>query len=108
MFLLQVQHDNYINIYFSNYINNFIVLYKRRKAESMYKTEIKEIKYKFARNLAKIRKSKNLTQENLAELIGVYREHIAKVETGKRNLSFDKIILTSIVLKIELKDLFKF
>lgn len=72
----------------------------------MYKTEIQEIKYKFARNLAKIRKSKNLTQEEFAELLGVYREHIGKVETGKRNLSFNRIILISIVLNIELKELF--
>ncbi|MGM9993925.1 MAG: helix-turn-helix domain-containing protein [Candidatus Avigastranaerophilus sp.] len=74
----------------------------------MYEAQIKTVKLKFAKHLAKIRKEKGLTKEDFSYLLDVQREHIAKVETAMRNLSFDKLILTSIVLNLPLKDLFDF
>jgi len=74
----------------------------------MYKEEINHLQMKFGRKLTFLRKSKKLTQEQLSEIINVQREHIAKVETAKRNLSFDKLYLLSVKLNIQLKDFFDF
>ncbi len=74
----------------------------------MYKEEIEQLKIKFGKKLNFLRNSKDLTQEQLSLLIAVHREHIAKVETARRNLSFDKLFLLSIKLNIPLKEFFDF
>ena len=51
-------------------------------------------------NIAKYRKQKNLSQNQLAELVDVSREHIAKVETARRNMSMDLLFNISSVLDI--------
>ena len=39
------------------------------------------------RNIFNARKSKGLSQNELAELLDISREHLAKLETGKRRVS---------------------
>ena len=39
------------------------------------------------RNIFYARKSKGLSQNELAELLDISREHLAKLETGKRRVS---------------------
>lgn len=39
------------------------------------------------RNIFNARKSKGLSQNELAELLDISREHLAKIETGKRRIS---------------------
>ncbi len=51
-------------------------------------------------NIAKYRKQKNLSQNQLAELVDVSREHIAKVETARRNMSMDLLFNISSALNI--------
>ncbi len=51
-------------------------------------------------NIAKYRKQKNLSQNQLAELVDVSREHIAKVETARRNMSMDLLFNISSALVI--------
>ena len=51
-------------------------------------------------NIAKYRKQKNISQNQLAELVDVSREHIAKVETAKRNMSMDLLFNISSALNI--------
>ena len=51
-------------------------------------------------NIAKYRKQKNLSQNQLAELVDVSREHIAKVETAKRNMSMNLLFNISSALNI--------
>ncbi len=51
-------------------------------------------------NIAKYRKQKNLSQNQLAELVDVSREHIAKVETARRNMSMDLLFNISSALDI--------
>jgi DNA-binding XRE family transcriptional regulator len=56
-------------------------------------------------NIAKIRKRKGLTQMELAELVGVNRFHISKIERGKRTPSVKLLIKIADVLNVSLDDL---
>ena len=58
------------------------------------------------RNIAKYRKLKGLTQNDLAEILDISREHLAKIETAKRGISINLIFKLCEVLKISEKDLF--
>jgi transcriptional regulator with XRE-family HTH domain len=55
--------------------------------------------------LASIRKSKNISQEKLAEAIEVHRTYIGFIEQGKRNPSIWNIQKIAQALKIDIKEL---
>ena len=63
-------------------------------------TETEMVKKMWIKQIVKTRKEKGYTQEKFAELLDLSREHIAKIETGKRNLSLDKFISALIILGI--------
>jgi transcriptional regulator with XRE-family HTH domain len=50
------------------------------------------VRLQFAEHLRAIRKERNLTQEELAEMIGKSTEHISFLERGERSPSFEVII----------------
>lgn len=58
-------------------------------------------------NLKKIRKDAHLTQEELAKCVGVRRETISQLESGKGNPSLLTVLKVSKVLKVPVDDLFK-
>ena len=62
----------------------------------------------FGKNLQKYRKYRGLTQEKLAELIGVDVTSISSIETGKYFPSADNLSKLAMVLQIRLNDLFEF
>lgn len=59
-------------------------------------------------NIKKYRKLKGLSQNKLAELLGISREHLAKIETSKRCISLKLLFKLSDVLDIKLEQLFSF
>ncbi|SHE41826.1 DNA-binding transcriptional regulator, XRE-family HTH domain [Tissierella praeacuta DSM 18095] len=59
-------------------------------------------------NLKKYRENKNMTQGQLAELVGVRRETIVHLENGKYNPSLKLAMDISKVFKVTVEDLFKF
>ena len=61
-----------------------------------------------ANNIKKFRKLKGLSQNRLAELLNISREHLAKVETTKRSISLNLLFKLSDVLNVTLQDLFTF
>ena len=63
---------------------------------------------KFGKNVAKYRKAKYLSQNALAELLGISREHLAKIETAKRGIGIELLFKLAEVLEIEEKQLFEF
>ena len=66
------------------------------------------IKTQFGKRLREIRISKNLTQEKIAENIGIQPENYSRIENG---LSFPKpenIVKLSEVLGVEIAELFQF
>ena len=66
------------------------------------------LKKSFGQNVQKYRKYRNLTQEKLAELIGVDVTSISSVETGKYFPSADNLSKIVDVLQIQFSDLFEF
>lgn len=60
------------------------------------------------RNIKEYRKAKKLSQNQLAELIDMSREHLACIETGKEFISLRKLFLIADVLGVSLKTLIDF
>ena len=54
------------------------------------------------------RKQLGLTQEALAEKIGVNREYISKIERGTANMSLKKIVNLTNFIGADIKDILKF
>lgn len=67
-----------------------------------------ELKKKLGKNVKKYRKANNLTQEKLAELVGVEVISISYIETGRCFPSPDNLEKISNILHISLSDLFDF
>ena len=61
-----------------------------------------------ANNIKKYRKQKGLSQNELAECLGISREHLAKIETTKRCMSLKLLFKLSEILDILMRDLFTF
>lgn len=59
-------------------------------------------------NIKKYRKAKNLSQNQLAEIIDLSREHLACIETGKEYISLRKLFLIADVLSVPLKNFINF
>ncbi len=60
------------------------------------------------RNLNKYRKECNLTQEQLAEKVGIHPTYVGKLEAGKNNPSVKILFKISRALKIKLSNVFDF
>ena len=60
------------------------------------------------KNIKKYRIEASLTQEKLAEKVGVHQTYIGKLETGKINASVKQLFIISRALNIKLSNLFDF
>ena len=63
---------------------------------------------KFGLNVQKARKAKKLSQNALADILDISREHLAKIETGKRRISLKLLFLLSEVLEVPESELMCF
>jgi transcriptional regulator with XRE-family HTH domain len=61
----------------------------------------------FGRNLRRVRRDKNLTQEELSHATGLMQSYVSEIEAGKRNVSIDAIEAIAKVLKVSLAQLFE-
>lgn len=57
------------------------------------------------KRIRKARKKQNLTQEQLAEMIGVKSAHISNIESGKKPFSFNVFVRLYTALKVNLDSL---
>lgn len=62
----------------------------------------------FKENLITLRKVKNLSQEELAEKIGISRQTLSKYETGESLPDIEKCRLLAEILEVTLDDLVKY
>jgi transcriptional regulator with XRE-family HTH domain len=58
--------------------------------------------------IKELRKSRGLTQERLAEELGIDPKHMSRLEVGRGYPSFETLENISKVLKIEMKEIFEF
>ncbi len=63
---------------------------------------------KLGLNLKKYRLEKGLTQENLAEKVGIHPTYVGKLESGKNNPSTKMLYKITRALGIKFPDLFDF
>lgn len=59
-------------------------------------------------NLKEVRKQKNLTQKELANLVGVSRNTIRSIETGQHNPNAKLALILTIALDVKFENLFYF
>lgn len=64
--------------------------------------------YRLGRKIQKVRRQKGLTQEKLAEKIGVSTTWIGYIETGYRRPNLKLIYKIANALEIKVKDIFPF
>lgn len=81
---------DYINITFKGNMSNF------------------NIRKKFGKRVRLLRKSIELSQEDLGFKSDIHRTYIGAVERGEQNISLDNIYKLSKALKVKMKDLFEF
>lgn len=62
---------------------------------------------KFGKNVKKIRVSKALSQEQLAEITNLHRTYIGSIERGERNVSLQNIVIIAKSLECKITDLFQ-
>lgn len=64
---------------------------------------IKEYRYHLGREIRSVRKSKNMNQNELAEILGIDRSTISKIENGKFSVSVDYLVKLSLALDYEFR-----
>jgi transcriptional regulator with XRE-family HTH domain len=67
-----------------------------------------DIKSQLGQRVRELRKSKGLSQEQLAHLSGLSRQYIADVERGARNIAIVNVEKIAKALEIPLSKLFDF
>ena len=72
------------------------------------KKKISQKDHKLGRYIQKIRQSKNITQEKLAEKIGTSQTWIAYIETGRNRPNLKMLEKIAKVLGVKVKDLIPF
>lgn len=63
---------------------------------------------KLGKNIKKYRSESNLSQEKLAEMIDLTREHLAAVETGKEYISLKRLFMLADALNVPVKNFINF
>lgn len=61
---------------------------------------------KYGQVIRALRQSKNISQEQLADLCGLHRTYISDVELGKRNVSLENIDKIATALDMKVSDIF--
>ncbi len=65
-----------------------------------------KIGIEFGARLRQIRTAKKIPQERLAELAGLDRTYISKIEKGQRNISLEIVARLASALEIQVSDFF--
>lgn len=69
---------------------------------------MKPIRKLLGERIRELRKAKGLTQEQLAELVGVEPRHISRVEGGYNSPSIERLARIAEVLEVPIQELFNF
>jgi transcriptional regulator with XRE-family HTH domain len=69
---------------------------------------MKSTKELLGARIKELRKAYKLSQEELAEKIGVEPQHMSRIESGRSYPTLDRLEKVSIALKVPIKDFFEF
>lgn len=67
---------------------------------------IRKIKNQIGRRLKNLRLENNLSQEEMAELVGMSREHLSCLEHGKNLITIDSLYKIATYFNKNIKDFF--
>ena len=67
-----------------------------------------ELLKRFGKNVKLERVKKDLTQEQLAEIVNVSQNYLSSVELGKENMSLAKVLELAEYLKTDIENLLNF
>ena len=81
---------------------NSLYYYIARKAEIMDKGENNIVFAKMGQRIQYYRQKANLTQEKLAERIGITPNHLSRIEAGRHNPYFETIMLAAKELDVSI------
>ncbi|HEY1756584.1 MAG TPA: helix-turn-helix transcriptional regulator [Bryobacteraceae bacterium] len=68
---------------------------------------MQDIQRVVADRIKKIRKAKGITQEQLAELAGLNRTHLYRLESGKQSMTLRTLKLVADALNVRVQELVK-
>jgi transcriptional regulator with XRE-family HTH domain len=68
---------------------------------------LQDIQRVVAERIKKIRKAKGITQEQLAELAGLNRTHLYRLESGKQSMTLRTLKLVADALNVRVRELVK-
>ncbi len=73
--------------------------------DDLAELRINELHYKLLREIIKYRRERNLTQKELAEIIGTKQSAISRLESGKLNpsIGFLQKVANALNVKIDIK-----
>ncbi len=74
----------------------------------MQDSETQIILQLIANNVTQIRKSKNMTQDELAEKARIDRTYVGYIENAKHNVSIGKLVLLAKALDVDVAEFFEF
>ena len=74
----------------------------------MFGGKMADIKAQLGARIKELRKSKNITQEQLVELIGSDTNNLSRIENGKKFMSAEKLAKIAEALNVDIKELFDF
>ena len=66
-----------------------------------------DLKILFGKRLRKFRRNKDLTQEQLAEAVGVSVDFVSQIERGVNGPSFDTLQKLATVLEVQVEEFFR-
>jgi transcriptional regulator with XRE-family HTH domain len=69
---------------------------------------VDNIKSKLGKNIQKIRKSRKITQDKMAEIIGIETTNFSKIETGKNYPTAENLQKIADALNVDVQELFAF
>ena len=67
-----------------------------------------DIKAQLGARIKELRKSRNITQEELVEVIGSDTNNLSRIENGKKFMSAEKLQKIADALNVDIKELFDF
>lgn len=69
---------------------------------------MKELRRRLGLRIREVRRARGLTQEELAERVGISPRYLSRVEVGQQNPSIQTVAQLATALDIELSELFNF